>query len=510
MLMETVVVVAYYILLAILSIYGLHRLHLVRLLRRAPARPAAVIPARWPSVTVQLPLFNEPHVAGRLIDACAAMRYPGMLDIQVLDDSNDATADIVAERVVRWRSEGVEIRHLRRSTREGYKAGALAAGLIEARGDLLAIFDADFVPDAELLAAMVPYFGDPEVGMVQARWSHLNREQSLLTRVQAIHLDSHFGVESSARHAAGQFFNFNGTAGIWRKRAVVESGGWSSITLTEDLDLSYRAQLAGWKFVFLPDITVDAELPATLSAFHDQQHRWAKGSLQTARRILPAVLRARLPLATKIETVFHLTNNSAYLITLLAGLLLVPSLIARHERGLDWMLLLDGILFASATASVLFYCAEGQRRTGGAASFRDLLAVLPVGIGMSVRNSSAVLEGLIQRGGHFARTPKQGSARQPAAAERAASLPAAELALAAWFAVAMAGFLVIGAWLSLPFLLLFFSGYAAAAVLGLRERLKGSTISRLRRPSTGSCRAEFDGDLGDHGGCLCANGSSVT
>jgi glycosyltransferase involved in cell wall biosynthesis len=510
MLMETVVVVAYYILLAILSIYGLHRLHLVRLLRRAPARPAPAAPSGWPSVTIQLPLFNEPHVAGRLIDACAAMQYPGPLEIQVLDDSNDATADIVAERVVRWRQEGVEIHHLRRNAREGYKAGALAAGLTAARCELLAIFDADFVPRAELLREMVPYFGDPEVGMVQARWTHLNRQQSVLTRVQAIHLDSHFGVESSARHAAGRFFNFNGTAGIWRKRAVVDSGGWSSSTVTEDLDLSYRAQLGGWKFVFLPEITVEAELPATLSAFNDQQHRWVKGSIQTARRIIPAVLKARLPLATKIETVFHLTNNSAYLITLLTGLLLVPSLLARHQRGLDWMLLLDGALFASSTASVLFYCAEGQRRTGGTASIRDLLAVLPVGIGMSVRNSSAVLEGLIQTGGHFARTPKQGSARQPAAAERAAALPTAELVLAGWFAFAIGGFMLIGAWLSLPFLLLFFSGYGTAAILGFRERLKGSTISKLRQPSTGSCLAEFDGDLGDHGGCLCANGSSVT
>ncbi|HXG58947.1 MAG TPA: glycosyltransferase, partial [Thermoanaerobaculia bacterium] len=288
------------------------------------AESAAVASGFFPPVTVQLPLYNEPNVAARLIDAVAALDYPGPLDIQVLDDSTDATTEIVAGRVAYHRARGIAIEHVRRNSREGYKAGALAYGMSRSRAELFAIFDADFVPPPDLLLRMVPHFADPRTGMVQARWTHINREQSLLTRVQAIYLDGHFAIESAARHLAGRFFNFNGTAGIWRRRAIEEAGGWSPATLTEDLDLSYRAQLAGWRFVFLPHVEVAAELPATFSGFQEQQHRWAKGSIQTARRILPRIARATLPMATKIEAWFHLTSNTAYLLTSIVALLVVP------------------------------------------------------------------------------------------------------------------------------------------------------------------------------------------
>ncbi|HEX2123756.1 MAG TPA: glycosyltransferase, partial [Thermoanaerobaculia bacterium] len=282
---EAVVLALYYVVLSVLAVYSLHRFYLVRLRRRTP-EPPRVTGASFPPLTIQLPLYNEPNVAARLLDAVAAIEYPGALDIQVLDDSSDDTPAIVAARVAAMRARGVAGEHVRRDSREGYKAGALAHGMSRSASELFAVFDADFVPPPDVLLRMVPHFGDPRVGMVQARWTHLNRDESLLTRVQALFLDAHFAVESAARNFGGRFFNFNGTAGVWRREAIESAGGWSSSTLTEDLDLSYRAQLAGWEFVFVNGVEVPAELPAALSGFQDQQHRWAKGSIQTARKLL--------------------------------------------------------------------------------------------------------------------------------------------------------------------------------------------------------------------------------
>ena len=447
-------------------------------------------------MTVQLPLYNEPNVAGRLIDAVAAMVYDGEVDIQVLDDSTDETTEIVAARVACWRARGVRIAHVRRATREGFKAGALAHGMALSKAELFAVFDADFVPEREMLREVVPYFGtssrltvdgshgttrchvnrerstvNGNIGMVQARWGHLNRTQSLLTRVQAIYLDGHFAVESAARHLGGRFFNFNGTAGIWRRQAIDDAGGWSSSTLTEDLDLSYRAQLAGWDFVFLPHVEVPAELPSALSGFQEQQHRWAKGSIQTARKILPRIWRSDVPLAVKCEATFHLTNNSAYLLTVVIALLMVPAIAIRQRLGVTWSLLVDAALFATSTGSVLLFYIEGQRLAGRPRpTLRELLCVLPVGIGISIRNSAAVLEGLFEQGGYFRRTPKQGEASH-AREERPPRIPVAELLLALFFAVALAGFLAARQWISAPFLTLFLSGFGYVSWWALRERL---------------------------------------
>ena len=427
--------------------------------------PAPPPGTSWPSLTIQLPLFNEPNVVERLIEAAANVEYPGRLDIQVLDDSTDETPAIAARVIERLARRGVRVAHLRRDSREGYKAGALAYGMAASTSELFAVFDADFVPPSDVLLRMVPSFGDAGVGMVQARWTHLNRGESLLTRVQAIFLDAHFAVESAARNLGRRFFNFNGTAGIWRRTAIEQAGGWSSSTLTEDLDLSYRAQLAGWRFVFLNDVEVPAELPGTMAGFQDQQHRWTKGSIQTARKLLGSILRSDSPFAVKAEAFFHLTNNSAYLLSVALALLLVPSMLIRHRLGLMATFGADFVLFAVSSGSVLVFYREGQRWAGrGMPPLRELLAVMPVGVGMSVRNAVAVLEGLFQSGGHFVRTPKRGG--EPRLPQRPGRwrLPLLELALATFFAAAMAVFAMDGIWLAVPFLALFASGYGYVTI----------------------------------------------
>jgi cellulose synthase/poly-beta-1,6-N-acetylglucosamine synthase-like glycosyltransferase len=341
-------------------------------------------------------------------------------------------------------------------------SAAAPATATRSEAELFAVFDADFVPSADVLLRMVPYFADPRVGMVQARWTHLNREGSLLTRVQAIFLDAHFAIESAARSFSGRFFNFNGTAGVWRRKAVEEAGGWSSSTLTEDLDLSYRAQLAGWTFVFLPDVEVPAELPAALSGFQEQQHRWAKGSIQTARKLGPSIVRSGFGTATKSEALFHLTNNCAYLLSLLVALLIVPSMRIRYAYGFGWTYVVDLTLFAISSGSVLLFYVEGQR------------------IGMSVRNASAVLEGLFHRGGHFRRTPKTGDRGREstrALRERPPRIPWGELALSLFFVGIVARFAAAERWLALPCLALFATGYGYIAIFALAERL---TYARRR------------------------------
>jgi cellulose synthase/poly-beta-1,6-N-acetylglucosamine synthase-like glycosyltransferase len=483
--LDAAVLCMYYLALGVLAVYGAHRFYLVRLRRRHAATHLPAPPVeRWPSLTVQLPLYNEPSVAGRLIDAVAQLEYPGPFDVQVLDDSTDDTPSIVAERVEHWLARGVRIAHIRRDSRDGYKAGALAHGLRISDAELLAVFDADFVPAPDTLVRMVPHLGGSEdppyvrVGMVQARWTHLNRTRSMLTRVQALYLDGHFAIESAARHFGGRFFNFNGTAGIWRREAIDDAGGWSASTLTEDLDLSYRAQMAGWKFVFLPEVEVPAELPAALSGFQEQQHRWAKGSVQTARNILPALARGDFAAKVKVEAFFHLTGNAAYVLSLVVALLMVPAIFIRQRLGIAWTFSIDALIFFSSTCSVMLFYIEGQRFANQPRpSIRELIAVLPVGIGISIRNSAAVLEGLFEKGGHFRRTPKRGDVGQtlvtvPAqTGVSAPHLPFAEILLALFFALATATLIAAHQWVSLPFVALFLGGYSYVAIRGLFERL---------------------------------------
>ena len=392
---EALVVGLYFVVLACLSVYGAHRSVLVYLYtkgRRHAARRAAhagVLPrdsdGRLPRVTIQLPIFNEMYVVDRLVDAVARVRYPrDRVEVQVLDDSTDETGRIARRAVRRWRERGADIRYHHRAARSGFKAGALADGLRVAKGDLIAVFDADFMPTADFLERAVAPFTDPDVGMVQARWGHANRHYSLLTRLQAMLLDAHFVLEHGARDRAGCFFNFNGTAGVWRREAIEMAGGWQHDTLTEDLDLSYRAQLAGWRFVFLPDVVAPAELPVEMNAFKSQQHRWAKGSIQTCLKVLPRVLRAPLPLRVKAEAVFHLTANFNYLLVLALSVLMVPALFVRTSGGADHQLLLPDLpLFAAATLSMVNFYAVSQRELGGRwwRRLRDLPALMAMSLG---------------------------------------------------------------------------------------------------------------------------------
>jgi cellulose synthase/poly-beta-1,6-N-acetylglucosamine synthase-like glycosyltransferase len=476
----------YYSVLVVLSFYGLHRLVLVGVYLRTRKRttPPPVLPddpLAWPVVTVQLPLYNEMYVAERLIDAVCRLDYPaGRLEIQVLDDSTDETTEIVARVVARYQEQGVDIHHLHRSDRTGFKAGALAAGLGRARGELLAIFDADFVPAPDFLTQSVPYFADPRLGMVQGSWAHINRGYSLLTRVEAILLDGHFMIEHAARNRSGCFFNFNGTAGIWRRLAIESAGGWEHDTLTEDLDLSYRAQLHGWKFLYLPELAVPSELPVDVSGFKSQQHRWAKGAVQTGRKLLGKILRAQLPLRVKLEAFVHLTNNASYPLMVLLALLIFPAMMLRRGTSVEMLLLVDLPLFLSATLAVLVFYLMSQVATGEGwrREIRHLPALMGVGIGLSVSNARAVLSGLCRRGGTFHRTPKYRIEQRGedwfAKRYRASQDPTRglEAALALYFLGCTIAAWILGMWMSIPFLLLFVQGYGYMAMLSYFPSLR--------------------------------------
>ncbi len=479
---EAFVLILYYSTLAVLAVFGGHRLALLvvyyRTRHQTPARPQD--PAEWPAVTVQLPLYNEMYVAERSILALAALDYPrDQLHIQVLDDSTDETSEIVARTVAEQRQRGISIEHIQREDRTGFKAGALEHGLATARGDLITIFDADFVPHPTYLREIVPYLADPttgsDLGMVQACWDHLNRDYSLLTRIQAIFLDGHFLVEHAARNRSGCFFNFNGTAGIWRKQAILDAGGWQHDTLTEDLDLSYRAQLAGWRFLFLPELKVSAELPVDINAFKRQQFRWAKGSIQTARKLLPRILRAPIAVRIKAEALIHLTNNLSYLLMVVLSLLVFPAMVFRRGAASSTLLLIDLPLFLCATMSVLAFYATSQisGRPGGHRRLKHLAPLMGLGIGMAINNSRAVLQGLSKKVGVFERTPKysiesrRDNWRGKKYKVRTNLATAVEGVLAVWFVVAFALAWHWGMWLSLPFLYLFLQGYCYMYTLSL-------------------------------------------
>lgn len=409
-----VVTAAYLAVVAAICLYGAHRYRMVLLFCRCVrqlTRPKRRF-AQLPRVTVQVPLYNEAVVAERIIDAACLLDYPrDRLQVQVLDDSTDASIHTVRARVEQWRERGLDIELLHRDDRTGYKAGALAAAMASATGEFIAIFDADFVPRPGFLRRTIHHFTDAAVGMVQTRWAHLNRDDSLLTRGQAIFLDGHFVIEHTARNRSGAWINFNGTAGVWRREAIEAAGGWQHDTLTEDVDLSYRAQLAGYRFVFLPRYTCPAELPPQINAFKTQQHRWTKGSIQTAMKILPRLLRQRLPLRVKAEAFFHLTSPIVYLLIVIFTLLMYPVMALNLDAvGRDtWVgLLLGTTMFGLGTASAaVFYLASqhAQHRS----RWQTLLQVpvlMALGVGIAVYNAIACLEALLGHQTGFVRTPK--------------------------------------------------------------------------------------------------------
>jgi cellulose synthase/poly-beta-1,6-N-acetylglucosamine synthase-like glycosyltransferase len=474
---------AYALAQGLLLVYAAHRW--VVLLRHRPAARDVPAGGGTPVVTVQLPLYNERLVAERLIDAAAALDWPAdRLEIQVLDDSTDDTPEIVARAVARHAARGVDITHWRRGGRDGFKAGALAHGLARARGWLVAVFDADFVPPPDFLRRAVPRFGDPRVGMVQARWGHLNRERSLLTRAQAVMLDSHFLLEHATRASNGLFFNFNGTAGVWRRTCIEDAGGWSHRTLTEDLDLSYRAQLRGWRFVFVPDLVTLAELPCEAEAYKSQQRRWARGSIQTAREILPGLLRAPLPWAVKVEAAVHLTANAAYPLLLFLALLL-PVILAGPPAPASIAAGLHLLTAALGVVPVALFMALGQRAAGRpwTRALGDVAAAMVVAVGMSVNNARAVLDGFRPETGAWERTPKSGDGgrRGAGGGYRAGRgrAGASELALAALFLGVALWSAAGGRWHAMPFLGLLVAGLGVVGLASLRES---------RRPSPAAAR----------------------
>jgi len=471
------VLALYFGVLAALTLYGAHRWYLLWLFARhrgdAP-RPLAHFDDA-PRLTVQVPLFNEMYVARRVIDAVASIDWPAdRLEIQILDDSTDETVAIAGEAVASWRTRGRDIVHLRRDSRAGYKAGALAAGLARASGEFVAVFDADFVPQPSFARALMDHFTDPGVGMVQARWGHLNRDSSLLTRAQSMLLDGHFVVEHAARNRSGRFFNFNGTAGIWRRACIEAAGGWQDDTLTEDLDLSYRAQLRGWRFVFVHDAVAPAELPVEISAFKSQQHRWAQGSVQTAIKLLPTIMRSSLPRRVKIESVFHLTANAGYVLMVALSLLIGPAVWLR--RGIDAreLALVDLPLIMGSLLSITAFYLVSQREAYG--RWRDAARYVPVlmavGIGISVNNARAVVAGLFPGKVAFRRTPKYALDDGGALAGRryrARRSPDTwiELALGVYFVGLVVAALADGLWGAVPFLALFAGGFMYTACASL-------------------------------------------
>ncbi|MFQ6013989.1 MAG: glycosyltransferase [Anaerolineae bacterium] len=394
----------------LLAIYGLNSLFLTLLFwlwrrRKESNPPPLMADGHWPTVTVQLPIFNELHVVERLIAAVAEMDYPrDKLQIQVLDDSTDRTQVIVREAVERYRRRGLDIEYCHRTNRRGFKAGALAAGLTEARGEILALFDADFLPRPDFLLRTIPYFADPRIGCIQTRWDHLNADYSFLTRAQAIGIDGHFIVEQTARNRHGFFINFNGTAGLWRRSCIEEAGGWCSDTLTEDLDLSYRAQLAGWRFLYLPHVTVPGELPAQIDALKRQQFRWAKGSIQTAAKLLLPLWRSRFPLWIKVEGTIHLTNYLAHPIMVVLLLLALPIGFSRSPL----LAFIPYLLISAIGPPLLYYCAQANQEQPWWRRLLFLLILILLGTGLSWSNSMAIFQAVIGTQSDFRRTPKFG------------------------------------------------------------------------------------------------------
>lgn len=498
---DLAIMLPYFFVMVVLSIYGIHRYTLVynyfKNRKNVPPQAPELKDDEWPRVTVQLPIYNERYVIERLIESVAQFDYPReLLDIQVLDDSTDETQRVARDCVDRHRALGVPITYIHRTNREGFKAGALQEGLKLATGELVAIFDADFIPPADFLRRTVPHFVDSKLAMVQTRWSYINRNYSVLTEVEAILLDGHFAIEHSSRYRSGLFFNFNGTAGIWRRTAIDDAGGWQHDTLTEDTDLSYRAQLRGWNFLYLPEIDCPSELPVEMNAFKSQQARWAKGLMQTAKKVLPRVMRSNESSARKAEAVFHLTANISYPLMVFLSIILLPAMIVRFYQGWFQVMLIDFPLFVASSCSISSFYLAAERALYPKTwkrTFWYLPVVMAVGIGLSVKNALAVIEALCGVKSEFVRTPKY---RVEAGAPRANSwmkksyrkrpglMPFLEVALGVYFAAAVLYAIQNDNFATVPFFILFVWGYLYTGVMSLAQTYFGGF--RLRDISASS------------------------
>ncbi|MBL47369.1 MAG: glycosyl transferase family 2 [Roseibacillus sp.] len=418
--------VAYVLVLLGLSGYGCHRLCIVYLyLRHSWCRPE--VKQRFeelPLVTVQLPVFNELHVVERLLTSVARLDYPkDKLQIQLLDDSTDETTEIARVEIEKLREKGFDAVLIHREDRTGFKAGALENGLKTAKGEYVFILDADFVPNPDVLRETIHYFTDDQIGLIQTRWGHLNRNYNLLTRMQAMFLDGHLELEQTARNRSGRFFTFNGTGGIWRKKCIADAGGWEHDTLTEDMDLSYRAQLRNWRFIFLNEVETPAELPVDMDGFKSQQHRWTKGSIQCCKKVLPAIWRSRFPLHVKLEATAHLTSNFAWLLVMVLCFLIFPNTKYQPEMSVWVKALIHIPIFIFASGSVVFFYLMAQKALNPRGWWREIIylpCLLALGIGMSINNARAVLEALLNMESGFVRTPKYGIEKKKVAQQSAA------------------------------------------------------------------------------------------
>jgi cellulose synthase/poly-beta-1,6-N-acetylglucosamine synthase-like glycosyltransferase len=478
--MDQIVLIGYFVSLTILFVFGLHGFVMIYYHRKyghnIPVPNKDI--GEEPIVTIQLPLYNEMYMAERLINAICEIDYPkDKMEIQVLDDSTDETTSIVDKIVEIKKHQGFDISHIRRGTREGYKAGALKEGMKIAKGEYMAIFDADFIPNKEFLKKTLSFFNDDKVGMVQTRWEHLNGDYSIITKAQALALDGHFVIEQSVRNKSGFFINFNGTGGIWRKSCILEAGNWHADTLTEDLDLSYRAQLIGWRFVFLKDFTSPAELPSEINALKSQQFRWTKGAVETAKKILPLVWRSKVPLRVKLQSTFHLTNNLVFPFILLAAILNVPLIFVKNSGSHEAYFAIMSLFVLAFISSFMFYLySQKDIRT----DWRKKIVLFPLfmagSMGLAVNNSRAVFEGLMNRKSEFVRTPKfkQESEKDSWVGNKYQNRKLGfsvivEAILAVYCFIGVLSSIYFLELASIPFQLLFFLGFSFIAITSIKH-----------------------------------------
>ncbi len=478
--MDNIVLIGYFVSLFILFIFGSHGF--IMLFYHKKYKEVKHIPLENlkldSMVTIQLPLYNEFYMVERLINAICEIDYPKeLLEIQVLDDSTDETVNVVAKMVDQKQKEGFNIIHVRRNSRKGFKAGALKEGMKSAKGDYIAIFDADFIPNKNFLKKTLSFFNDDNVGMVQTRWEHLNGDYSLLTKAQALALDGHFVIEQSVRNKAGFFINFNGTGGVWKRKCIEDAGNWHDDTLTEDLDLSYRAQLNGWKFIFLKDFTSPAELPSEINALKSQQFRWTKGAIETAKKILPLVWKSNVPLRVKLQATFHLTNNLVFPFILLAAILNVPLIFIKNSGPHEVYFAILSLFVLAFVSSFLFYLYSQKDVRS---DWRKKIVLFPLfmagSMGFAVNNSRAVVEGLLNRKSEFVRTPKfkVESNKDSWIGKRYLNN---KLGLSVYVELIMAVYCLIGIISSiyfaeiaaLPFQILFFTGFAFVSLTSIKH-----------------------------------------
>jgi cellulose synthase/poly-beta-1,6-N-acetylglucosamine synthase-like glycosyltransferase len=479
---DLTLLIPYFAVMIILSIYGVHRYVLCYRYYKNRKKYDPNPPRHFdelPRVTVQLPIFNEQFVIDRLIEAVCAMEYPrDRLDIQVLDDSTDETVEVAASIVARYAAMGHPISYIHRTNRHGFKAGALDEGLNVAKGELVAIFDADFVPPPDWLMKVIHHFAEPDVGMVQTRWTHLNRDYSMLTQIEAILLDGHFVMEHGARVRTDDYFNFNGTAGMWRIQAIHDGGGWQHDTLTEDTDLSYRSQMKGWRFKYLPEVECPSELPIEMTAFKTQQARWAKGLIQTSIKLLPSIFKADVPRRIKVEAVYHLTANLSYPLMVIMSALLIPAMIVRFYQGWFQMLLIDVPLFTASSFSIAVFYMASERELFPKTWMKTiwyLPFLMALGIGLTVTNTKAVMEALFGIKSAFVRTPKYRVAKKGEKSQAAKYRK--RLKLAPWIELAFGGYFFLAIlytfsnqnYFTAPFLILFVVGYWYTGLMSLLQ-----------------------------------------